>query len=82
MMEKRGKELSRLKLEVEKAEESATEATRILNAMFDSDYPDNHLTSTDSIEHLKEQMDAKIIQYRTKLNQMKKLLSEASAQNN
>ncbi|AZB42738.1 hypothetical protein CEF21_10785 [Bacillus sp. FJAT-42376] len=72
------KELLRLQHEVEKAEKSATEATRILNAMFDSDYPDSHLTSTDSIEHLKEQMDTQMIQYRRKLNHIKKLLSEAS----
>ncbi|KZZ83048.1 MULTISPECIES: hypothetical protein [Bacillaceae] len=79
-MKKKDQELSRLQLEVEKAEVSATEATRILNAMFDSDYPDSHLTSTDSIEHLKEQMDANIIHYRSKLNTVKKLLSEANSQ--
>ncbi|MGD7010104.1 hypothetical protein [Metabacillus sp. 84] len=77
-MSKRRQALLKLQTELDRAEASATEATRILNTMFDADYPDSSNTSSDSIEHLKEQMDYNMIQYKMKLNQLKKLLSDAS----
>ncbi|MTH53007.1 hypothetical protein GKZ89_06250 [Bacillus mangrovi] len=71
------KEIRRLLQEIEQAEQSATEAIRAVNAMFDSDYPDSHATSSESIEKLKEQMDEKMILYRKKLILVKQLLNKA-----